>query len=138
VTNEQLLRLDVDVLLPAALGGVLTSANAKEVRAGLVVEGANGPTSPAAERILTERGIPVLPDILANAGGVTASYFEWVQNAQRFRWTGERVRDELHRTLNSAFDDVRSVAQEEKVGYRLAAFMLAVGRVARAAELRGL
>jgi glutamate dehydrogenase (NAD(P)+) len=138
VTNEQLLRLDVDVLLPAALGGVLTAANATEVGAGLVVEGANGPTTPAAERILTERGIPVLPDILANAGGVTASYFEWVQNAQRLRWTGDRVREELHRTLNAAFDDVWTVAREEKVGYRLAAFMLAVGRVARAAELRGL
>ena len=138
VTNEQLLRLDVDVLLPAALGGVLTAANAAEVQAGLVVEGANGPTTPAAERILTERGIPVLPDILANAGGVTASYFEWVQNAQRLRWTGERVREELHRTLNTAFDDVWAVALSEKVGYRLAAFILAVGRVARAAELRGL
>jgi len=138
LTNEQLLRLDVDVLLPAALGGVLTTENAGEVRARLVVEGANGPTTPAAERILVERGIPVLPDILANAGGVTASYFEWVQNAQRLRWSKDRVGEELHRTLNAAFDDVKALAREEKVGYRLAAFMLAVRRVARAAELRGL
>jgi glutamate dehydrogenase (NAD(P)+) len=138
VTNEQLLTLEVDVLLPAALGGVLTSANAKAVKAALVVEGANGPTTPAAERILEDRGIPVLPDILANAGGVTASYFEWVQNAQHFRWSAQRVREELHDTLNAAFDDVCSMREQAGVGYRLAAFMLAVRRVARAAELRGL
>lgn len=138
VTNEELLALEVDVLMPAALGGILTSANAHDVKAAVVVEGANGPTTPAAERILKERGIPVLPDILANAGGVTASYFEWVQNAQHFRWAARRVREELHQTLNAAFDDVRSVCQEAHVGYRLAAFMLAVRRVARTAEMRGL
>jgi glutamate dehydrogenase (NAD(P)+) len=138
VTNEQLLALEVDVLLPAALGGVLTSANAHDVRAAFIVEGANGPTTPAAERILEDRGIPILPDILANAGGVTASYLEWVQNAQHFRWSAARVRKELDETLNEAFDDVRSARDEAGVGYRLAAFMLAVRRVARAAELRGL
>ena len=138
VSNQELLGLDVDVLLPAALGGVLTSANARDVNATIVVEGANGPTTPAAEQILVDRDIAVLPDILANAGGVTASYFEWVQNAQHFRWSAQRVREELHRTLNTAFDDVESVRDEAGVGYRLAAFMLAVRRVARAAELRGL
>ncbi|HZD04244.1 MAG TPA: Glu/Leu/Phe/Val dehydrogenase dimerization domain-containing protein, partial [Longimicrobiales bacterium] len=138
VSNAALLALDVDVLVPAALGGVLTSENAGEIRARMVVEGANGPTTPGAARILEERGVPVVPDILANAGGVTVSYFEWVQNAQHFRWSRERVREELDRTLNRAFDEVRAIVDEQGVPYRLAAFMLAVRRVARATELRGL
>ncbi len=138
LTNEELLALDVDVLVPAALGGVITSENARDVRADLIVEGANGPTTPAADQILRERGVAVLPDILANAGGVTVSYFEWVQNSQRFRWTAERVADELERILLAAFEAVASRAEGGGVPYRIAAFEIAVERVARATELRGI
>jgi len=138
LTNDELLALDVDVLVPAALGGVITSANARDVRADLVVEGANGPTTPAADQILRERGVPVLPDILANAGGVTVSYFEWVQNSQRFRWTADRVAAELERILLAAFETVAARAEEGGVPYRITAFEVAVERVARATELRGI
>jgi len=138
LTNEELIALDVDVLVPAALGGVITSENAREVRADLIVEGANGPTTPAADQILRERGVAVLPDILANAGGVTVSYFEWVQNSQRFGWTAERVADELERILLAAFQAVAARAEEGGVPYRIAAFEIAVERVARATELRGI
>lgn len=138
VTNADLLTAEVDVLVPAALGDVLTSENAGDVRAGLVVEGANGPTTPAADAILEERGIPVLPDILANAGGVTSSYFEWAQNSQRVAWTAERHQAELERILLAAFDAVAASAAEAGVSYRVAAYRVAVDRVARAARLRGL
>ncbi|HSR40977.1 MAG TPA: Glu/Leu/Phe/Val dehydrogenase dimerization domain-containing protein [Longimicrobiales bacterium] len=138
IGNPELLALEVDVLVPAALGGVLTGENAGAVRAGLIVEGANGPTTPAAEQILVERGIRQIPDILANAGGVTVSYFEWVQNAQNTSWDGERVRGELEEVMLRAYDDVSTQAREAEVSMRLAAFMVAVRRVARAAELRGL
>lgn len=138
IDNATLLTLDVDVLVPAALGGVLTSENARDVRARLIVEGANGPTTPAADEVLEDRGVVVLPDILANAGGVTVSYFEWVQNSQRFRWRPERIREELERVLLAAYDHVTRTAEDAGVSYRLAAFMVGVSRVARAAELRGL
>ncbi|HSR40753.1 MAG TPA: Glu/Leu/Phe/Val dehydrogenase [Longimicrobiales bacterium] len=138
LTNEELLALEVDVLVPAALGGVLTGENAWDVRAGMVAEGANGPTTPKAGAILEERGIPVIPDILANAGGVTVSYFEWVQNSQRDRWSAAEVRDRLEAQLLDAFDRVVGQAREAGVSYRLAAYMVALGQVARAAELRGL
>lgn len=138
LSNEALLALDVDVLVPAALEAVITSANAGDVSAKLLVEAANGPVTPAGGRILEERGITVIPDILANAGGVTVSYFEWVQNAQNHRWRAERVRDELERILLDGFEAVAFEAREAKVSFRLAAFMVAVRKVARAAELRGL
>jgi glutamate dehydrogenase (NAD(P)+) len=138
VSNEELLALEVDVLVPAALGGVLTSERAREVRAGVVVEGANGPTTPAGDQVLRERGVPVLPDILANAGGVTVSYFEWVQNAQHFRWDADRVRTELGTILDRSFHEVHRRVEAEDVSYREAAYMVALDRVARAAELRGL
>lgn len=137
ITNDELLTLDVDVLVPAALGGVITARNASDVRAGMIVEGANGPTTPAADRVLEERGIPVVPDILANAGGVTVSYFEWAQNSQHFRWTRERVAEELETILLRAYDDVTAQAEEAGVDLRLAAYMVGVRRVARARELRG-
>jgi glutamate dehydrogenase (NAD(P)+) len=134
----ELFELDVDLLVPAALGGVLTAENAPKVKASIIVEGANGPTDPQADEIFNERGILVLPDILANAGGVTASYFEWVQNRQHYRWGINRVRQELDFSLTDAFEQVWQLAQERKVSLRTAAFMLAIGRVGRATVLGGI
>ncbi|MEX2465877.1 MAG: Glu/Leu/Phe/Val dehydrogenase dimerization domain-containing protein [Gemmatimonadota bacterium] len=137
IDNAALLTADVDILVPAALGGVLNRHNAKDVRARLVVEGANAPTTPPADEILHERGIVVVPDILANAGGVTVSYFEWVQNLQQYRWTAERVDTELTRILNEAYDAVSDMAKERRVTLRTAAFVVAIQRVAAAVKLRG-
>jgi glutamate dehydrogenase (NAD(P)+) len=134
----ELFELDVDLLVPAALGGVLTADNAPRVKASIIIEGANGPTDPKADEIFNDRGILVLPDILANAGGVTASYFEWVQNRQHYRWGINRVRQELEHALTEAFEQVWQLAHERKVSLRTAAFMLAVGRVGRATVLGGI
>jgi glutamate dehydrogenase (NAD(P)+) len=138
VTNDELLAAEVDVLIPAAIGGVLTGENAKSVRAKFIVEAANGPTEPEADEIFAQRGILVLPDILANAGGVTVSYFEWVQNRQHFKWQLERVREELDRILADSFDRVLRIAEEKKVPLRVAAYILGIGRVGRATVLAGL
>ncbi len=129
---------DVDVLVPAALGGAITGDNAGDVRARFVVEGANGPTTPVADEILASKGVVVVPDILANAGGVTVSYFEWVQNAQSFRWDADRVKEELSKVMERALDDVLRVADEQGVTLRQAAYIVAVRRVSKAAQLRGL
>jgi glutamate dehydrogenase (NAD(P)+) len=137
ISNEDLLALDVDVLVPAALGHVIHGGNARHVRARIIVEGANAPVTPVADDILAERGIPVVPDILANAGGVTVSYFEWVQNLQQFRWGADRVDQELVTTLERAYRTVREVSEAKKVSLRTAAFILAIRRVAAATELRG-
>jgi glutamate dehydrogenase (NAD(P)+) len=137
VTNEDLLQLDVDVLIPAALGGVLTARNAAGVKAQVIIEGANAPTWPDADDILHERGITVLPDILANAGGVTASYFEWVQNHQYYRWGLNRVRQELDHVLSESFERVWEEANARKVSLRTAAYILGIGRVGRATVLGG-
>jgi glutamate dehydrogenase (NAD(P)+) len=137
ITNEELLVSDVDVLVPAALGGVITEDNAREIRARVVLEGANGPTTPRADEILAERGITVLPDIYVNAGGVTVSYFEWAQNIQQFRWEEERVNAELARHMREAWATLARVARERTVSFRTAAFTVAIGRVARATVLRG-
>ncbi|MFW6079906.1 MAG: Glu/Leu/Phe/Val family dehydrogenase, partial [Gemmatimonadota bacterium] len=137
IANAELLALDVDILVPAALGGVIHEGNADDIRATMVVEAANAPVTPAADRRLHERGVAVLPDILANAGGVTVSYFEWVQNLQQFRWSAARVDEELRATLDRAYDTVREIARGEDVPMRSAAFMLAARRVARAMEMRG-
>jgi len=137
LTNAELLALDCDVLIPAALGGVITAANAAAVRAPIIVEGANAPTDPDADAILEGRGVVVLPDILANAGGVTASWFEWVQNRQHYQWGINRVRQELDRILGEAFEQVWQLAGSRKVPLRTAAYMLGVGRVARATVLGG-
>ncbi len=137
ITNEELLALDVDILIPAALGDVLNGSNASSVRAKLIVEGANGPVTPAADSVFEERGISVVPDILANAGGVTVSYFEWAQNTQRVRWTAEEVTRRLTDTVGTAYTDVHTIAVENRVPLRTAAFMLGVRRVAEAAALRG-
>ncbi len=138
ITNQELLSLPVDVLVPAALEGVLTEANADQVRARIIVEGANGPTTPKADEVLRGKGVFVVPDILANAGGVTVSYFEWVQSLQRFFWTEEEINEQLHRVMVRSFQEVLRIAQEKGVDMRIAALILAVGRIARATQIRGI
>ena len=137
ITNDDLLALDVDVLIPAALEAQITSRNAKDVRARVIVEGANGPTTPDADLILRENGVVVVPDILANAGGVVCSYFEWVQNIQCFPWEEETTNQRLGRILQRALREVWSLAEAKGVSLRLAAFILGVERVATAIQLRG-
>jgi len=138
ISNAEILTTDVDILIPAALGGVLTEENAREVRARYVIEGANAPTTPEADEILTKRGVHVLPDIYANAGGVTVSYFEWTQNIQQFTWDADKVAAELHRYMHQAYVTLSRVARERRVPLRTAAFIVAIGRVGRATVLRGL
>ena len=137
-TNEELLTMPVDILIPAALGGVFDAAMAKEVRAKVIVEAANGPTWPEADEIFNSRGIPVVPDILANAGGVIVSYFEWVQNLQHFRWPLEQIQREEEKKLVQAFQDMYELAQRKGVSMRTAAFMKAISRVGRAHVLGGI
>ena len=138
ISNEDLLASEVDVLIPAALGGVLTTENAPHVRAKYIVEAANNPTVPEADEIFKKRDILVLPDVLANAGGVTVSYFEWVQNRQHFKWELTRVRNELDRILIDSFDRIWKIAEEKKVSLRTAAYLLGIGRVGRATVLGGI
>jgi glutamate dehydrogenase (NAD(P)+) len=137
LSNADLLELDVDVLIPAALGEVITTDNVDRIQAKVIVEGANHPTTPAAEQRLFDRGVTVVPDILANAGGVTVSYFEWTQNIQQFKWDEERVNRELREHLVEAYSQVRDRARAKELSLRRAAFELAVQRVATAAQLRG-
>jgi len=137
IPRETILTRRCDVLIPAALGGVITPAVARELSCSLVVEAANGPTTPEADEVLHERGIAVIPDIYANAGGVTVSYFEWVQNIQQFAWDEARVRRELEAIMRPAFARVAEVARARAVDLRTAAFIVAIERVARATELRG-
>jgi glutamate dehydrogenase (NAD(P)+) len=138
ISNDDLLTSAVDVLIPAALGGVLTENNARDIRAKYIVEAANNPTAIEADEIFEQRKLPVLPDILANAGGVTASYFEWVQNRQHFRWDLARVRTELDRILLESFEKVWKIAEDKKVSLRTAAYLLGIGRVGRATVLAGI
>jgi glutamate dehydrogenase (NAD(P)+) len=135
--HHELLTADVDVLIPAALGGVLTENLARKLRARLVVEAANAPTLPDADEVLARRGIPVYPDILANAGGVTVSYFEWVQNIQGFRWSEQEVNQRLKQVMVDGYRTVRSVVEQRKLSWRTAAYVVALGRVAKATVLRG-
>lgn len=137
VTNSELLELPCDVLVPAALEQQITRSNATRVKARLVVEAANGPTTPEAEAVLNERGIVVVPDILANAGGVTVSYFEWVQGLQQFFWSEQEVNERLEYCMRRAYREVYAKAQAQKVGLRMGAYLLAVARVAEAIEARG-
>ena len=137
LSNDDLLTLDVDILIPAAIEGVLHGGNAGEVRAGMVVEAANLPSTCEAHAVLLERGVTVIPDILANAGGVIVSYLEWVQNRERMRWDVERVNGDLERILGRAWREVSGRAREDGVDFRLAAYELAVSRVREAIELRG-
>jgi glutamate dehydrogenase (NAD(P)+) len=138
ITNEQLLELDVDLLIPAALGGVITRENAPRIKAPVIVEAANAPTEPDGDDILARNGKTVLPDILANAGGVTASYFEWVQNRQHYQWGLNRVRQELDAVLAEAFQRVWELADERHVTLRTAAYIIGIGRVGRATVLGGI
>lgn len=137
ITNDQLLELGVELLVPAALGGVITKQNAHRIKANVIIEGANAPTDPDADQILHDRGVVVLPDILANAGGVTVSYFEWVQNLQYYKWSLNRVRQELDHVLTQAFEQVWQEAVEWKVNLRTAAYIIALRRVHRATTLQG-
>jgi glutamate dehydrogenase (NAD(P)+) len=137
MSNEELLELDVDVLVPAALENVITEENAHRVKAKIVVELANGPTTPEADRILHENGVYVIPDFLCNAGGVVVSYFEGVQNAYNYYWDLEQVHERLDRKMTSAFHAVHEMAQSKGVHNRLAAYLVAVARVAEAVKLRG-
>ena len=137
ITNEELLELDVDVLVPAALENVITTRNATQIRAKVICEGANGPTTADADAILEEKGIFVIPDILANAGGVTVSYFEWVQNRAGLSWTEDVVNDRLEEIMVRGFSDVLDLSRSRQVGMRTAAYMLALSRVAAVHELRG-
>jgi glutamate dehydrogenase (NAD(P)+) len=139
ITNEELLTLDVDVLIPAAVEGVITAENVHDLRTSAIVEAANGPTTVAADEVLTERDIQVVPDILANAGGVIVSYLEWVQNAQEFSWPLETVNAELERRIGTAFDQtIDQYDQKELPDLRTAAYTLALERTASAHEYRGL
>lgn len=137
VTNDELLELECDVLIPAAIEGVIHSQNAPNVKARMVIEAANGPTTPVADKILSDRGITVVPDILANSGGVTVSYFEWVQNIQQFRWELDQVNKELTKRMTKATEQVFARAELDSTTLRAAAFDIAVERVAHAAEIRG-
>ncbi len=138
ITNAELLEMDCDLLLPAAVENQITAAVARKVRAEFVVEGANGPATNEADKILRSRGITVVPDILANAGGVTVSYFEWVQDLQAFFWDENEVRERLRAILSRAFQEVWRVAEEQKVDVRLAAFLVGLGRLSLAMKQRGL
>jgi len=138
ISNDELLGLDVDVLVPAALEGVLHEGNAAGVRARYVVEGANGPTTPDADAVLEDNGVVVVPDILANAGGVAVSYFEWVQDLQAYFWSEDEVGDRLEQLMRRTYAEVSTVARERGMSLRGAAHLIAVGRVADAHRTRGL
>jgi glutamate dehydrogenase/leucine dehydrogenase len=138
LTPAELLALECEILVPAALENTITGENAHQVKARIVAEAANGPVTPAADRILDEKGVFVIPDILCNAGGVTVSYFEWVQDEQHLFWDAQDVYNRLERVMKTAFDEVFKIRQDRKVNMRLAANMLGIGRVAEATRLRGL
>ena len=138
ITNEELLYLEVDVLIPAAMEDQITGANVDRVRAKAIVEGANGPTTPEADRALTDRGVLVVPDILANAGGVVVSYFEWVQNQQNYYWDLDTVRERLEEVMARSFDDVWNFSSLHHVDLRTGAYMLGIQRVADALDPRGI
>jgi glutamate dehydrogenase (NAD(P)+) len=138
VSNEELLELECDILVPAALEGVISERNAPHIRARIIAEAANGPTNPEADDILRRRNVVVIPDILCNAGGVTVSYFEWVQDREEFFWSLDEINARLRRIMVRAYDDVQRTATEHDIDLRLAAYMLAVSRVAEATMTRGI
>jgi glutamate dehydrogenase (NAD(P)+) len=138
LTNKELLELPCDILVPAAIHGVITSENAHNIRARIIVEAANGPVTPDADRILQDNGVLVVPDILANAGGVVVSYFEWVQDLQAFFWEEEEVNARLEKVMRRSFEHVRQVAEKNKVDLRMGAYIIGVQRVAEATTIRGI
>jgi glutamate dehydrogenase (NAD(P)+) len=137
VSNAELLVLPCDILIPAALENQLTEKNAAQVKARLIVEAANGPTTPEADRILNDRGIVIVPDILANAGGVTVSYFEWVQDLQRFFWAENEINHRLESIMTRSYHAVHNKAVQQGTNLRMGAYLLAVATVAEATEIRG-
>ena len=138
ITNKELLELKCDVLVPAAIENQIVEKNAPRIKAKIIAEGANGPTTPEADEILNEKGVFIVPDILANAGGVTVSYFEWVQNLQELIWSEEEVLDRLTRIMQKGFKEVLDISLSKKIPMRTAALVLGIGRVAEASRLRGL
>src|SRR5262249_37103209 len=138
IDRDEALLLDCDVLLPAATDNQITSQNAPRIKAKILCEGANGPTTPDADPILESNGVFVIPDIMANAGGVTVSYFEWVQDRQGYFWDVDLIYERLQRIMTESFHDVLRYAEKHKVHNRMAAYMLAIDRVAFAIKLRGL
>jgi len=137
IDPEELLTLEVDVLVPAAVEDVINMGNVDHIKAKLIVEGANGPTAAKADKVINDKGILAVPDILANAGGVTVSYFEWVQNRLGYKWTAERVNRRSDRIMKEAFNKVYNTAQEYKVSLRIAAYIVAIDKVAKTYKFRG-
>jgi glutamate dehydrogenase (NAD(P)+) len=138
ITNEQLLALEVDVLIPAALENQITEKIAENVKARFIVEGANGPTTVEADRILEAKGVKVLPDILANAGGVVVSYFEWVQNIQSLTWDEDEVNRTFEKIMIRAFNEVMDAAAQYKTTMRTGAYIVAIDRIVKAKKIRGI
>ncbi len=137
ITNEQLLELNVDLLIPAALENQITSENAERIQAPVVVEVANGPVTSAADKVLNAKGTLIVPDILANAGGVTVSYFEWVQNRAGYYWTLDQVQQRLHEIMSGQFHAVHELMTERQIDMRTAAYALALSRIGEAIESQG-
>jgi glutamate dehydrogenase len=137
ITNKELLEIDCDILVPAAIANQITADNAHAIKASIVVEAANGPTTIEATKLLTDRGVFLVPDILSNAGGVTVSYFEWVQNNQGYYWTEDEVDQKLKRIMVDAFDNVYSISNTRNVDMRLAAYMVGIKKLAEASAFRG-
>lgn len=137
ITNQELLELDCDILVPAAISNQITAKNAQNIKASIVVEAANGPTTLEATKVLTKRGVLLVPDILASSGGVTVSYFEWVQNNQGYYWSEEEVNEKLAKVMIRSFENIYQTAQSHLVDMRLAAYMVGIRKVAEASSLRG-
>jgi glutamate dehydrogenase (NAD(P)+) len=137
ISPDDLLAIECDVLIPAALGGMIHEGNADRINTRMIIEGANSPTTPAADEILDEKGVHVIPDVMANAGGVVCSYFEWVQNLQHFRWSEREVNDKLGGIMRHAYRDVSARARGERLSLREAAYLVGIERVVEASRTRG-